>query len=149
MGSLEQDLSAHNIIGLDTAPFIYLWERHGRYLALSEAVFLHLKEPDVQGVTSLITLIEACVLPRRQGRLDLVQEYERALLHSRQVETLDIDTALARRAIDLRSEHNLRVPDALQIAAALEAGATAFVTNDRRLQGVQDLKVLVLEDYLL
>jgi predicted nucleic acid-binding protein len=34
------------------------------------------------------------------------------------------------------------------VAAALEAGATAFVTNDRRLKQVQDLKVLVLEDYL-
>ena len=148
MGTLEQALSEHTTIGVDTMPFIYLWEQHPRYLPLSEALFRYLKEPDVQGITSLITLIEACVLPRRQGRQDLIHDYERALLHSRQVHTLAIDATLARRAITLRAEHNLRVPDALQIAAALEAGATAFVTNDRQLEKVQDLAVLVLDDYL-
>ena len=73
MGSLEQDLAAHQIIGLDTAPFIYLWERHPRYFPLSEALFRHLKRAEVQGITSIITLIEVCVLPQRQGRQDLVQ----------------------------------------------------------------------------
>jgi predicted nucleic acid-binding protein len=148
LGTLEQDLARHDIIGVDTMPFIYLWEQHPRYLPLSEALFRHLKEPLVQGVTSLVTLIETCVLPQRQGRQDLVQAYERALLHSQQIQTLAIDALLARRATALRAKYNIRVPDALQIAAALEAGATAFVTNDRRLKHVQDLNVLVLEDYL-
>lgn len=148
MGTLDEVLANHTIIGVDTMPFIYLWERHPRYLPLSESLFRYLKEPDVQGITSLITLIEACVLPRRQGRQDLVEQYERALLYSRQVQTLAIDTALARRAIALRAGYNLRVPDALQIAAALQAGATAFVTNDRELEKVQELAVLVLDDYL-
>jgi len=40
------------------------------------------------------------------------------------------------------------VPDALQIAAALEAGATAFVTNDQRLGKVKELDVLQLDDYV-
>ena len=83
MGKLEQELAAHATIGVDTAPFIYLWERHPRYFALSETLFRHLRKPDVQGITSIITLIEACVLPQRQRRLDLVQVYERSLLHSR------------------------------------------------------------------
>jgi predicted nucleic acid-binding protein len=147
LGPLEEALAEHTIVGVDTMPFIYLWERHPRYLPLSEALFRYLGEPDVQGITSLITLIETCVLPQRQGRRDLVQNYEYTLLHSRQVQTLAIDAALARRAIALRARHNLRVPDALQIAAALEAGATAFVTNDRHLETVQDLSVLVLDDY--
>jgi len=95
-----------------------------------------------------ITLIEACVLPQRQGRLDLVQAYERALLHSRQVRTLPVDIVLARRAMALRARYGVRVPDALQIAAALEAGGTAFVTNDRRLAKVRELCVLQFDDYV-
>jgi predicted nucleic acid-binding protein len=145
---LERDLAAHDVIGVDTMPFIYLWERHPRYLPFSEILFRTLKEPRVQGITSLVTLIEACVLPRREGRQDLVEAYERALLHSQQVQTLPIDANLARRAVILRAEYNVRVADALQIAAALEAGATAFVTNDRRLVRVQDLHVIVFDDYL-
>jgi predicted nucleic acid-binding protein len=147
LGRLDQDLAAHTTIGVDTAPFIYLWERHSRYFALPETLFRHLKKPQVQGVTSIITLIETCVHPQRQGRSDLVQTYERALLRSQQVRTLPVDAALARRAVVLRAQYDIRVPDALQIAAALEAGATAFVTNDRRLVKVQDLQVLLFDDY--
>jgi len=61
---------------------------------------------------------------------------------------LSIDTMLARSATGLRARYDIRVPDALQIAAALEAGATLFVTNDQRLAKVQDIRVLVLDDYL-
>jgi len=73
LGSLERDLARHNTLGVDTMPFIYLWERHPRYLSLSEALFRYLKSPHVYGVTSIITLIETCVLPQRLGRQDLVQ----------------------------------------------------------------------------
>ena len=148
MEQLEQDLTAHEIIGLDTAPFIYLWEQHPRYFALSETLFRYLKKPNVQGITSIITLIETCVLPKRQGRQDLVQAYEHALLHSRQVRMLSVDADLGRRAVALRAEYDIRVPDALQIAAALETGATAFVTNDQRLAKVKDLHVLQFDDYV-
>ena len=96
----------------------------------------------------MITLIEACVHPQRRGRKDLVEAYERALLDSQQVRTLPIDAPLARRAVALRAALDIHVPDALQIAAALEAGATLFVTNDRRLARVDGIQVLVLDDYL-
>ncbi len=149
MGTLEADLLAHTVIGVDTAAFIYLWEKHPRYEALAKILFLHLREHPGSGVTSIITLIESCVLPQRQGRLDLVRSYERALLHSQQIRVLSVDSALARRAVMIRATYDLRVPDALQIAAALEEGATAFVTNDRRLTKVQELKFLLFDDYAM
>jgi predicted nucleic acid-binding protein len=40
----------------------------------------------------------------------------------------------------------MRLPDALQIAAALVHRCEAFVTNDRRLGRVEELRVLVLDD---
>lgn len=149
MGSLAQDLAHHAVVGVDTSPFIYLWEKHSRYFAASEALFDYLKLPQVQGVTSVITLIEACVLPQRQGRSDLVETYRRSLVHSQQIHLMPIDVALASRALALRAEYDIGVPDALQIGAALESDATVFVTNDRRLEKVRDLAVLVLEDYAL
>jgi predicted nucleic acid-binding protein len=117
-------------------------------MQLSEALFHYLLKVEVQGITSVITLIEACVYPQRQGRLDLVRTYEHALLNSRQVRLLPIDISIARRAIVLRAKYGIHVPDALQIAAAIESGATLFVTNDRRLSRVQDIQVLVLDDYV-
>lgn len=147
MGKIDGILASHHVIGVDTAPFIYLWERNPRYYQLAEDLFRHLTLPGVEGITSVITLIETCVYPRRQGRLDLVEAYERALIHSRQVRILPIDVSLARRATAMRAQYNLLVPDAIQVAAALENGATLFVTNDRRLREVQEIQTLVLEDF--
>lgn len=149
MVDLISALAGHTIIGLDTNPFIYLFERHPTYFPLVETLFEYLKSPTVQSVTSIITLIETCVQPQRQGRSDLVQIYEQALLNAHQVQTLSINPTLAKRAIQLRAGYNLRVPDALQVSAALESGATLFVTNDRRLQKVTDITVLVLDDYVV
>ena len=148
MGQLERDLARHTVVAVDTAPLIYLWERHARYFPLSEALFRHLGEPNVQGITTVITLIEACVYPQRQGRLDLVAAYQRSLQQSRRLRMLSIDAPAARRAVVLRAQYGIHVPDALQIGAALETGATAFVTNDRRLSGVQEIAVVVFDDYL-
>ena len=58
MGKLERDLAAHQRLGIDTTPFIYLWERNPAYLALSQELFGYLKRPQAQGFTLIITLIK-------------------------------------------------------------------------------------------
>jgi predicted nucleic acid-binding protein len=39
--------------------------------------------------------------------------------------------------------------DAVQIAAALDAEADAFLTNDKKLSGITEIKIIVLSDYLV
>lgn len=77
-----------------------------------------------------------------------MQIYEQALLYSRQVQMLSINPALARRAVQMRAKYDLRVPDALQVSAALESGATLFVTNDSRLKKIMELPLLIFDDYI-
>ena len=43
-------------------------------------------------------------------------------------------------------DYNIRLPDALQIAAALAAGCEAFLTNDGGLKRVSEIKVLVVSE---
>lgn len=148
MAELDQALGAHTVIGVDTVPFIYLWEKHPRYSPLCETLFHYLDSAQVQGITSVITLIETCIYPQQQGRLDLVRQYEQSLLHSRQVRMLPIDASLAHRAVVLRARYGIHVPDAVQIAAALEGGASLFVTNDLRLRKVKEIDVLVFDDFV-
>jgi predicted nucleic acid-binding protein len=148
LGRLETDLARHNNVGIDTAPFIYLWESNPRYHHLSKALFEFLKQPHIMGVTSIITLIEVCVYPQNKGRADLVQAYERALLNSQQIQLLPVDINIARQAIILRSKYKIHVPDALQIATAIVAGSTAFATNDRRLAQVKEIQILLFDNYI-
>ncbi len=148
MAGLEAILAKHVVIGLDTNPFIYLFEKNPTYISLVDALFNYLKAPGVQGITSIITLIETCVQPQRDGRTDLVQIYEQALLNSRQVQTLPVTPVLAKRAIQMRVKYGLRVPDALQVSTALESGATLFITNDYRFRRITELVVLILDNHL-
>jgi predicted nucleic acid-binding protein len=62
---------------------------------------------------------------------------------------LEIDVEIAHHAGWLRGKHTaLRTVDSIQIAAALSIGADTFLTNDDRLKRINEIKVLVLKDYL-
>ncbi len=54
---------------------------------------------------------------------------------------------LADRAAALRAEHRFSTADAIHVATALDAGATAFVTNDRDLPPVPGIEYLQLADF--
>jgi predicted nucleic acid-binding protein len=52
-----------------------------------------------------------------------------------------------RIAAQLRAATGVKTPGALQLAAALGAGCTTFVTNDRRIPAIRGMRVLQLGDY--
>jgi predicted nucleic acid-binding protein len=58
----------------------------------------------------------------------------------------NIDLNIAETAAQLRAQYNLKTPDAFQLATAIEGKCTAFLTNDRALQKVLAIRVIVLED---
>jgi len=77
--------------------------------------------------------------------IKLQQEYSELLLHSADFETMPIDAETAKRAATARAQYNLRTPDALQVATALEFDCQAFLTNDIPLKRVTELRVLILD----
>jgi predicted nucleic acid-binding protein len=143
---LDDALANISALGFDTAPIIYFVEKNPRYDALVTAIFQRVAAGSVRGVTSVISLSEVLVHPLSQGNTHLSAEYRNLLLNSRDFSTLSIDAAIAEGAAGLRARYNLRTPDALQIATALSAGCTAFLTNDVRLQRVAAITVLVLDE---
>lgn len=80
------------------------------------------------------------------GDRRLEHEYRSLLQHSRHFALVPIDEATANQAAVLRARYKLRTPDALQLAAAISCGCQAFITNDRALDRVQELKVLLVEE---
>jgi predicted nucleic acid-binding protein len=65
------------------------------------------------------------------------------------VETLPVSAPLAEEAARLRAKHNLRTPDSIQIATAINAGATSFLTNDTQLAGQWLPNILVLDQLVV
>ena len=60
---------------------------------------------------------------------------------------LEVSNAIAEQAAQLRAAHNIRTPDAIQISAALNAGATHFFTNDVRLPEIPSLQILSIDAF--
>jgi len=146
MKNLDDALAGITKLAIDTPIFIYFVEAHPQYDALVAEVFQRIADSIFTGVTSVIALIEVLIHPFRRGNIRLQQEYRDLLLHSTNFEMVSIDAAIAERAAGLRARYNFRIPDALQIAAALAAGCEAFLTNDATLKRVTELRVLVLSE---
>ena len=137
------------VIGLDTAPLIYFIEQNEKYIQLVDSFFQGMSQGQFQVVTSTLTLTEVLVHPIRAGNLELAEQYRDIILAQENLATLPVSVEIAQIAARSRAGQNLRTPDAIQIATAMEGGAGFFLTNDVRLAAVPDLKVLVLDTLLL
>lgn len=146
MGVIEE--VGRGPVGLDTVVFIYFIEEHPQYLPLIEPLFAAIDAGTVEGVTSSLTFLETLVVPYRVGNVPLGERYEALLTGSRGIRMLDLDRPLLRAAAQLRASLRVRTPDAIQLAAALAARCSAYLTNDRELPPVPGLKILQLQDYL-
>jgi predicted nucleic acid-binding protein len=134
-------------VAVDTAAFIYMIEENPRYLPVLRPLFAAADAGELTLVTSAVTLLEVLVVPYRAGNMALAERYEAILTRSRSVLLSEIDRGQLRAAGQLRAVTGVRTPDALQLAAALAARCTAFVTNDRRLPDLPGLRILQLADY--
>lgn len=132
--------------GLDTSPLIYLIEQHPRYLDVVQPFFEAVDEGQFQVVTSTITLLEVLVHPFRHGATELASQYSEIILKSACVSCIDVSSAVAVEAARIRAQHNLRTPDAIQLATAIHQGATYFFTNDASLPSISSLTTLLLSE---
>jgi predicted nucleic acid-binding protein len=134
-------------LGLDTAIFIYFIEQHPVYGRLLAPLFQHVEREQLRIATSALTLLETLVVPYRAGDEILARKYEAILTNGRGLTLVAIDAPLIRLAAQIRAATSARTPDALQLASALTARCTAFLTNDKRLSSLPSLRVLQLDTF--
>jgi predicted nucleic acid-binding protein len=146
MGLIEEILPGP--VALDTAIFIYFMEEDQRFLSLVKPVFQAIDDGALQAATSALTLLEVLVVPYRAGNLPLAERYESLLTRSRGLRVIDLERPMLKTSAQIRARISLRTPDSIQVAAALSARCSTFLTNDRRLPFIPGLKVLQLSNYL-
>lgn len=124
---------------VDTAPWIYLLQDHSDFAPRFEGLFEAAEQGRVELALSTITLAEVLKGPYQAGEVALAKRYEKAL-NSYQV--VPFSSAVAIQAAQLRAQYGLKLPDAAQLATALDMGAAALVTHDRDFSAVQGLPIL-------
>lgn len=116
----------------DACILIYLIEEH-------PVIHLAIREKLRQGkqtrrfLFSELLRLECCLGPMKQGDSLRLARFDRFFANPSH-QWITASRAVFERATQLRAEHGLKTPDALHLAAALEAGCDEFWTNDHRLE---------------
>jgi predicted nucleic acid-binding protein len=143
---VQAALAGASRVFLDTAPVVYFVEEHPVFLPMVEPFFDAIDQGNILGVVGPVTLAECLVMPFRTRRLDLQEQFIELLTNLEGIDSTSISEQTGVLSGRLRASYNLQLPDALQIATAIEAGCDAFLTNDRMLSRVTDLRVVILAD---
>ncbi|TMC21894.1 MAG: type II toxin-antitoxin system VapC family toxin [Chloroflexi bacterium] len=137
------------VIGVDTAPFIYFIERKPIYVDTLRPFFQAVSRGDIRIVTSTVTLLEVLVVPLRNNEESVAQQYRDILFRTQGLTTYVVTRPIAEEAARLRAVHNLRTPDSIHMATAINAAASFFLTNDVKLPSSPRLPTLVLDNLII
>lgn len=136
-------------LGIDSSPIIYFVENRLPYADICAEAFREIEAGEIVGVASTLTLTEVLAHPLRNERADLADAYRMLLQATEGIQLVVIDARIADFAGELRARYNLKTPDALQIATAVLSGCEAFLTNDKGLKRVSEIRILALDDFIL
>lgn len=142
--SLADRIPDGSSVLIDTSPLVYLLE--GSPLGERfEPVFAAIDAGRIEAVTTPITLAEVVTGPLQSGQEALARQYSRLLTATPGWRLQDIDAEIAMVAARLRARHRLKLPDAIQVAAALRTGCHALLTHDRDLGNLREILILGTE----
>ncbi len=137
-------LKDSDLIFIDTAPFIYFFEKHTTHYDDMKRLFDLVYDRNIQVITSIITYIEIATHPMRQGHPKLTSKYRDYFTNSENISLFPIDLIIAEQTIALRAKYQLKTPDAIQLGTAVACGADYIITNDKSWQTLEPPVPVVL-----
>jgi predicted nucleic acid-binding protein len=132
-------------VAIDTMIFIYAFEEHPTYVPVLRTFFSAIEQGEIEAVTSTVTIAECMTQPYRKKNFALAAQYMVLFRNFPHLSVIPVSDEIAERAAFLRAHHNIRTPDALQLATALLSGSRFFLTNDETLSSVEEIRVLILD----
>jgi predicted nucleic acid-binding protein len=149
VAEFSQALTSHRLVSIDTMLFIYLLDEHPHYVEFATALFSAIEQGQVHGVTSMLTLAEILTAPAQKANVQAMRDYELYLTNFPNLEIVPLQVEVARATATVRATTRLKLPDALQIATALVAGADAIISNDKQWRNrFPHPALLLIDDFL-
>ena len=129
---------------VDSAPIIYLLEDNTEYAARFAPFFERAEAGGQELVISTVTLAEVLTGPLRTGNERLAERYRNVLTTPPTWRLVELTAAIAHRAARIRARSRLRLPDAVQVATALETSSLGVVAHDRDFSSLDALSERVV-----
>lgn len=145
--NIQTKLALYSTLFVDTAPVIYFIEHNSNFFKIVEAVFATVDSGQIQIFTSPITLAECLIFPIKQNSAELEKNFRELIVGANNTNFIETTEAIGICAAKLRVKYNLSLTDAIQIATAIESNCEAFLTNDVQLKRVNEIDILVLQEF--
>ncbi len=145
-GSVADLVAAHRVIALDSDVLIYLLENRLPGADRVAEIVDALEAGAVRSVIATVAITEVLTGPARTGDTVAFETMADELQSIQHLRIVPLDAELASDAAWLRGAGDRDLVDAVHLASARKAGATVFVTNDRRIRSRPGLEVIYLSD---
>ncbi len=141
---VDELCAAHRRIGLDSNLFIYLFEGSGPEAVLVGELLDAISTGSARGVLSTLAVAEILTGPIRAGDTAMAERYRDELQSIDGLDIVPLSVDIAADAAVLRGTGGAALADAIHLATARAAGATALVTNDRGMRSIPHVEVIQL-----
>lgn len=132
---------------LDACTIIYLIEAKKPFYAKVQKTLRYIADenPDTSIAISRLSVLECLVHPLRQQDIFTIEQY-RSFFSRQDLRIIELAPEVVEKALWLRVRYNLRTPDALQAASALQLspGELLFLTGDKSFTKVVELNARIL-----
>ena len=143
---LVRDLRGQRVY-LDANIFIYALNSLEPYRVALLELFAAIDAGEIHSATSELTVAEVLVVPLRRANSDEERNCRMILRPRPSLELIPVSLGILEAAARLRaSTPSLRMPDAIHLATAQQAGCQAALTNDERWKAVAPPKVILLSE---
>jgi predicted nucleic acid-binding protein len=146
--SIQALQAGHAAIALDANVLIYVIEANEEHGPRARAVLDAVDGGSLRASIATIGQVEILAGPAGAGDATTF-ELTADEIRSTGMELVELTPSIAEDAAWIRGQAGVDLADAIHLASARAVGATAFVTNDRRIKARAGLEVLYLDDLAL
>ena len=143
--TIDELCERHRRIAVDANVLIYLLEGDERWGPAAWGLMKAVENGRVAAVLSAVGLAEVLTGPAKDD-LAHVERYNDEIRSIAGLKVVPFEGGLSPDAAVIRGVRRIGLSDAVHLATARAAGATAFVTNDRSLRSSTKLAVIYLDD---
>ncbi|MBU1130435.1 PIN domain-containing protein [Patescibacteria group bacterium] len=140
--SFKQIITKSELVALDSNIFIYQFSQHPDFFIFSNYIFVALEKNKLQAVTSIISYIEIISQSTIEGNQYSINLYKRIFQQYPNLKVHTADFQIADKTAELRRKYSIKTPDAIQLATAIISNVDLFISNDKNLKKVEEIKTI-------